>query len=210
MKRGVGVAIFVAFAISVSNCQAVSPASASAPASTKLTHHGTFTVELTKALNSRKLKPGDEVVAILTGGITLPDEVKVPRGSRVIGHIVEAKSRSRSDSESALEITFDKLIGPGNEPMPMVATIRAIAPNPNMTITTGTMGGAYGNRLDAATTASVVNDINPRPIPLLNDESTGVLGLPNLELGPNGTLTSTNHEVKLDSGTRILLDARLP
>jgi hypothetical protein len=42
---------------------------------------------------------------------------------------------------------------------------------------------------------------------MLTEESTGVLGIKNLELSSDGTLTSTNKEIKLDSGTRMLLKA---
>jgi hypothetical protein len=213
MKKSIGIAIFAALTISVSVAQAVSPAPIAQPATVssaaKFNHHGTFTVELTKALDSRKLKSGDQVVAVLTGGITLPDGAKISRGTRVIGHITEVKSRSNGDSESALQMTFDKFIVTGGEAIPMQATIRALAPNPNANLITGSMGDAYGNNLADATTHSAANSLTPQPIPLLNDESTGVLGLKDLQLGANGTVTSINKQVKLDSGTRLLLDARL-
>lgn len=212
MKSCIAVTIFVALVTLVSFGQAASVAAAQptmAAAAARSARHGTFTVELTKSLDSRKLKQGDTIVAILTGGITLPDEVKIPRGAQVIGHIVEAKSRSKQDPKSSLQMTFDKLIGPGNRAIPILTTVRALAPNPNANLTTGTMADAYGINLADVTTRSVVNTLTPPPIPLLNDESTGVLGFSDLQLGPNGTLVSTGKDVKLDRGTRILLNVMM-
>lgn len=50
---------------------------------------------------------------------------------------------------------------------------------------------------------------NRGAVPLLTSQSTGVLGLHNLELDKNSILTSTGKEVKLDSGIQILIRAEV-
>lgn len=92
---------------------------------------------LSKPVDSRKAKPGDEVMATLAveargaGGVTLP------RGTKLIGHVTEAQpsaQRSRAagaiataGAESRLGIAFDKAILEDGREVPIVATIEAIA-----------------------------------------------------------------------------------
>ncbi len=181
----------------------------SAQHSANAAHHGTFTVELLKPLDSRKLKQGDPVEAKLTGGITLPSGAQVPRGARVIGHITEARARSKSDSESALGISFDKIVWSGNESLAIQGTLQAVAPNPNGDITTGGSAVDYGNSLKMETTNnSSAPNMQSSPVPLLNDDSTGVLGFKNMKLA-DGVITSTGKDLKLDSGTRMLLNVTM-
>src|SRR5271165_5704032 len=99
MKQLLAVTLFVGLAVSLST--AVWADSGQSTATTSASGgHGTFSVELAKALDSKKLKEGDEVQAKLTGSITLPSGATVPRGTMLIGHVTEAKARSKNDSES--------------------------------------------------------------------------------------------------------------
>jgi hypothetical protein len=169
--------------------------------------HGAFTVELTKDLNSKKLKEGDPVEAKLTGSITLPNGSVVPRGARVTGHVTQAKARSNHDSDSALGIVFDKIAWSGNEGTSVKGVVEAAAPNPNAQ--TGDAGLADGyNNLKDVTTKSVAAPPPSQQVPVLNSDSKGVLGMKNLQLN-DSVFTSSGKEVKLDSGTRMLLDVSM-
>jgi hypothetical protein len=211
MKRGIGIAIFAALMTAVSFCQSAthtpSGQPAKAPAAGTLKHHGTFTVELLKALDSRKLKSGDIVETKLAGGITLPDGSTVPGGAKVMGHITEVRARSKSESGSSLGISFDKIATPGGD-VPIQGLIQAVAPNPNEDLTTGGPVD-YGVDEEKATTVAAAPYTGHGPAPLLDETSHGVLGIRNLHLDANGVLTSTGKEVKLDSGTRILLNVMM-
>jgi hypothetical protein len=149
------------------------------------------------------------VEAKLTGSITLPSGATVPRGTKVLGHVTEAKARSKSNAESVLGIVFDQIIQPGGGETKIKGVIRAVAPNPNVATPPGTIRDLYGVDLAAATTASVATTLNAPSVPLLNEQSTGVLGISSLQLGPGGVLTSSGKEVKLDSGTRMLLNVTI-
>lgn len=169
--------------------------------------HGTFTVELTKSLDSKKAKVGDAVEAKLIAGITLPNGTMVPRGTKVVGHVTEAKARSKSDSESSLGIVFDKFVRSGGEDTPVSGVIQAVAPNPDEELSTG--GGVGYTDLKQATTAGAAPDTRKGPTPILNDQSQGVLGMKGMQLGPQGVITSSGKDVKLDSGSRILVSATM-
>lgn len=187
--------------------QAAMQSSAAQSAAPTGKSHGTFTVELVKALDSKKLKEGDEVEAKLTGGITLPNGTEVARGTKLIGHVTEAKARSKGGSESTLGIVFDKIVRAPGEEAPIKGVLQAVAPNPNQELTTG--GPMEYGDLKQATVAPGASDTRKGPTPILNDASVGVLGIKGMQLGPDGVLTSSGKEVKLDSGTRILLNVTM-
>ena len=164
---------------------------------------GTFTVELTKTLDSKKVKEGDLVEAKLTGGITFPNGTIAARGAKVIGHVTQAKARSRNDSESALEISFDKVTSAGGEETSISGTVLAAAPSPDIQTGSGGLADGYSGLAEMTTRNTSIGP-SGQSTPLLNDQSRGVLGINNLKLA-DGVFTSTAKQVKLDSGTRILL-----
>ena len=170
--------------------------------------HGTFTVELTKPLDSKKLKEGDPVEAKLTGGITLPNGTPVARGTRLVGHVTAATARSKGGSESTLGIVFDKIARSGGEDTPISGVIQAVAPNPNEDVSTGA-GVGYTDLKQATTAGGGASSTSRGPMPILNDQSQGVLGMKGMQLGPQGVITSGGKEVKLDTGTRILLNVTM-
>ncbi len=201
-------AVVIALALLTPNSSAAAQsAAASAKVSTK-NSHGTFTVELVKGLDSRKLKEGDAVEAKLTGGITLPDGTVVPRGTSIVGHVTQASARAKHDSESALGISFDRIASPGGGKTLIKGVVLAAAPNPEPTGSPDATGNIY-TRLDSATEASVVDTQTSRPVPLLSDKSRGVLGIEDLNLRPDGVFTSGGKEVKLNTGIRLLLSVTL-
>lgn len=206
MKQFLAVTLFLGLAVwSTSALANNGQSAATQSAAAGQAHAGVFSVELVKPLDSKKLKEGDEVQAKLTGSITLPNGVTVPRGAVVIGHVTEAKARSKSDAESALGISFDKIVVGRGEDAPIKGVLQAVAPNPNGDVTTG--GGAvdYGTSLRMSTTNNGGAGENHSSIPVLTDQSTGVLGFKNMTL-KDGIVTSTDKEVKFNSGTRFMLN----
>ncbi|MGB8889295.1 MAG: hypothetical protein WCC87_21400 [Candidatus Korobacteraceae bacterium] len=214
MKRWLISTLFVGLAVSV--CLGLGPrpvavssqamTQSSAKQSTTNSHEvaGLFIIELTKSIDSKKLKPGEEVDAKLLSDVHASDNITFPRGTKVVGHVTQSKARSKGDPESALAISFDQISRAGGDTA-IRSVIQAVGPNPDAGVDTG--GGVGYGDLKAATAAPPAPSSSPRSVPLLTEESTGVLGIKNLELGSDGTLTSTNKEIKLDSGTRILLKA---
>jgi len=172
-------------------------------------HHGTFTVELLKPLDSKKLKQGDPVEAKLTGSITLPSGAQVPAGTKLVGHVTQASARGKGESESSLGFVFDQIARPGGEDTPIKGVLQAVAPNPNSDVTTGNNGVDYGNTLRSAMAPAGANGGDVSHPPLLTEDSTGVLGFKNMKMDSNGVLTSTAKELKLDAGTRLLLNVTL-
>ena len=200
--------LLVVFCVAAANAQTASQPQL-AQKSASAGHHGTFAVELVKPLDSKKLKQGDPVEAKLVGGITLPSGSQVPAGTMLVGHVTQASARSKSDSESSLGFVFDKIARPGGEDTMIAGKLQAVAPNPNSDITSGNTGVDYGNTMRSAMAPAGATGGDHTTPPLLTEDSTGVLGFKNMKMGPDGVLTSPNKELKLDAGTRLLLNVTM-
>jgi hypothetical protein len=207
--------VVLAVLLSASLCVAQSTAPATAADSVK--GHGIMPVELTKSLDSKKLKEGDPVTGRIAADLRMKDGTAIPRGSKVTGHVTEAKARSKGDPQSALGIVFDKISLPGGKDLAIKGELQAVAPNPNATSDTssgvnypgmmaGHEGGSAGTSPPPMSSAPTSQQSGH---PLLNAQSKGVIGFHNLELGENSVLLSTGKNVSLDSGTQMMVQVEI-
>jgi hypothetical protein len=90
-------------------------------------------VELTKTVDAKKAKTGDEVVAKVAQDMkTSTGEVLLPKDTKVIGHVTEAQARSKEQKESQLGIAFDHAVmKSGDVQLPM--SIQAVIAPPSNT-----------------------------------------------------------------------------
>jgi hypothetical protein len=82
---------------------------------------------LTKPVDCKKNKPGDTVTGKTTENTKSDGEVVIPKGSKLVGHVTEAKARGKGESESSLGIVFDKAILKNGQEVPLNANIQALA-----------------------------------------------------------------------------------
>ena len=197
-------------------------------------------VQLTKTVDAKKAKTGDEVVAKVTQDMkTSTGEVLVPKDTKVFGKVTEAQPRSKEQKESQLAIAFDHavtkdgsnlqlpmsiqaIIGPQNNQAAEGGNDQGAAPAPS-----GTPSVAGGGRSPMAggstqppsatpsAEAGAPPSDNPQTAhggrPPINAQTTGVIGLSNINLSPNSNatlgsvVTSEKNNVKLESGTVLLL-----
>ena len=229
--------------------QGVSAANSATTGSSELS--GTDLVaELNKAVNSKKARLGDPVKATLTQDVIAHGKVVIRRGSKLLGHVTEAKGRSKEDAESRLGLVFDKALLKGGEELNFTALVRAMAPpvrygavdrpdmmappvmgamNPQqgaqplssgmgpsapMNRSGGSISTASTTQNQAARAAEYSNAVfNPLASEggVMGGGSRGVFGMPGIKLGPAGrgqsatVISSINHDVKLDSGTQLVI-----
>lgn len=209
MKRTRVVVVALLFALAISIPAGAQDASA--PADTNL--HGVIPAILPKALSSKNLKEGDPVVAKTAITMKFPSGLEVPKGSDIVGHVTQAKARSKGDSESSLGIVFDKIDVPGGKSLDMKGVMQAVGPNPSGDSgpdTSSMMGGNSMNAGNGSTAAAGTGiglqgeKANPK---MLNPKSTGVVGIKNLQLN-DSVLNSSGKEVKLDAGSQIMIHAQ--
>ena len=67
-------------------------------------------VELSKRLNSQKLKVGDKVKAEVSQDVVSHGKVIIPVETKLIGHVTEVSARDSGHPESRLGIMFDRIL----------------------------------------------------------------------------------------------------
>jgi len=67
-------------------------------------------VLLTKTIDAKKVKKGDEVVAKVTQEKTTSGEVLVPKDTKVLGRVTKAQARNKEQKESEVAIAFDSAV----------------------------------------------------------------------------------------------------
>jgi hypothetical protein len=159
---------------------------------------------LAASIDSKKKRPGEEVVVKTIGDVRLSDGTVIPRGAKVIGHVTEAKARAGGDPQSSLGITFDKVEVKDGKTLTISAVIRAVGP-PNESQGGGGVEYAGLSQTVAHTSAGT----NWGATQGLNGDSVGVVGIKGLDLSSDGVLKSGDKTVKLDSGSQVILKAQV-
>ena len=198
-------------------------------------------VQLTKTVDAKKAKTGDEVVAKVTQDMkTSTGEVLVAKDTKVFGKVTEAQPRSKEQKESQLAIAFDHAVTKDGSNLQLPMSIQAIIgqqnnqaaeggndqsapPAPSGGAPSAAGGGrspmAGGSTPPPSATPSAEAGAPPSDNaqaanggrPPINAQTTGVIGLSNVNLSPNSNatqgsvVTSEKNNVKLESGTVLLL-----
>ena len=119
----------------------------------QLTSGSTFQAELVKPVDARKSKPSDEVVAKTTQDVKSDGQVIIPKGSRLIGKVTEAKAAGNGQSDSQVGIAFDHAVLKDGRQVPIAVGIQAIsnsqaeaaaAAADDSMMTSGNVGGMAG------------------------------------------------------------------
>jgi hypothetical protein len=190
-------------------------------------------VKLTKTVDARKAKPGDQVIVTVTQDLkTNSGEVIVPKDTKIVGHVTEAQARTKEQKESELGIAFDDAMATHGE-LKQLMSIQAIIAPPDDDSGNGGGNAQGGPVTGGGTTTSPMSGRSPlsgaappRPLstsgtdaqaagnarPPINGNTQGVIGMPGLKLEANtqnatlgSVVSSGKGSVKLESGTLMLL-----
>ena len=102
-------------------------AAARASAAPRLASGSVIPVELTKSVDAKKVKAGDEVVAKVTQDLrNNAGTVVVAKDTKVVGHVTEAQARNKEQKESEVAIAFDHMIPQNGESVEMPMSIQAV------------------------------------------------------------------------------------
>lgn len=121
----------------------------SASANTALTNGSTIQAVLTKPVDTRRSNEGDKVFAKTTSDVKSDGKVVLPKGTKLVGHVTEAKMSTKDSAESRLGIMFDRAMTRDGQEIPMHTMIQAVSStqltaseiNDSMMSQSGTMGG---------------------------------------------------------------------
>ena len=97
--------------------------------------------ELSKTLDSKKAKPGDEVAARTTREAQIDEKTKLPKNTVLVGRVVEAQARANNDPASRLVLVFEKVVLKSGQQVPIRAAVQAVkAP-----VSAASLGDAFGS-----------------------------------------------------------------
>jgi hypothetical protein len=99
----------------------------SEPAGAKLPSGATINVELKDTLDSKKLKTGDPVKLKTTETFKANEQVVLPKGTQILGHVTQASVKEKGQNTSSLGIVLDKAVLKDGQELPLNATIQAMA-----------------------------------------------------------------------------------
>ena len=100
---------------------------ANASGSGQLASGTMINAELVKPVDARKNKPGDSITAKTTQDVKSNGHVVIPKGSRIVGHVTEAKARAKGESQSSLGIVFDHAVLKNGQEVPLNTSLQAVA-----------------------------------------------------------------------------------
>ncbi len=88
----------------------------------------TFLATLSRPVDTKKAKEGDQVTARIGQDVLAQGETIIPRGSRLFGHVTVAKPRSKGENQSELGIAWDRVTLKDGRELPLHAVLQAVAP----------------------------------------------------------------------------------
>jgi len=82
--------------------------------------------ELVKSLDAKKAKAADQIEARVTMDVLSHGVIVIPRGTKIIGHVADARARTKEVPESMVEIVFDRIVLKNGLEVPVKATVQAV------------------------------------------------------------------------------------
>jgi hypothetical protein len=118
---------------SVNGNAAGSAAATTDHASANLAQGAELNATLTKPVDARSAKPGDEVTAIVNEDVKSNGQVAIRKGSKLVGHVTTAqplkseKGAAEGAANSQLGVVFDRAVLKDGREVPLNATVQALA-----------------------------------------------------------------------------------
>jgi hypothetical protein len=106
-----------------------------------------ITAELTKRIDSKKARVGDEVNAKTTVEAKLPDGTDIPKGTKLVGNVVDVKAKSKEQKDSHLVLALNRAVLKDGHEMPIRSAVTsmtapAMSASADMPAGGGSVGGA--------------------------------------------------------------------
>ena len=224
--------------------QATQASPAQTNSSPRIAPGSVIPVQLTKTIDAKRAKTGDQVTAKVTQDMrAVNGQILVAKDTKVVGHVTEAQARSKEQSQSQVGIAFDHVVTKQGDEESLPMSIQAIIAPASLSSSNANGGGDNGSS-GADRSAGGMTPGNasgrsagmgigvpqqaPSSMPAGSGEASaqaagtnahqpitgntqGVVGISNLTLSTTSTtpqgslLVSDKNNVKLDSGTLILL-----
>lgn len=189
--------------------------------------------ELTKRIDVKKAKVGDEVDVKTTSNAKLPDGTDLPKGTKLIGKVTDVHAKSNTDKTSHLAFDLDRAVTKDGHEVPVHAAVTSVLAPAEPAESTYAPGGGAGGGAAAgggAGTSGSSGGIAPAPasasVPVTSSseqpastaqvargpqDQVPVANMPGVVLTSSdgvssaGSLDAANQNFSLDSGTKMTL-----
>jgi hypothetical protein len=84
------------------------------------------TAELMKVLDSKHAKVGDEVNAKTTNEAKLPDGTALPRGTKLVGNVVDVTAKSKQEKNARIVISLDRAVLKDGKQVPIRSSVTSV------------------------------------------------------------------------------------
>jgi len=103
------------------------------------------TAELTKGIDSKKARVGDEINARTTSEAKLPDGTEIPKGTKLVGNVVDVKAKSKGQNDSHLVLALNRAVLKDGHEMPIRTAVTSMtAPAASASFDMPAGGGSVG------------------------------------------------------------------
>jgi hypothetical protein len=181
----------------------------------------TICVDIPRALDAKKLKAGDEIVARVTQDLVYEGKVIVPHEAKVFGKVSDLKVGEKDDPETRLLLTFEKIVTKdGREfQFEFPAFVQALAPERRAAASSTNIDNLpvkaeLGNATDRVSVMPILlGDKNSVTYGVIIPTAQGVFGLNGLKLSdtPKGVyIVAPKGNIKLEYGAQLVLRVASP
>jgi hypothetical protein len=187
------------------------------------------TAELTKGVDTKRAKVGDELNAKTTTEAKLPDGTVIPKGTKLTGNVVEVAAKSKEQQNSHLVISLNRAVMKDGHDMPIHAAVTSVtAPMSTQMADMPMSSGGSAPASDGASNAGGGSTPSSTPMPTSStapqpdsvaggmlknaNDHVPVGNLPNVVLSaPNtpqsaGVLDGVGNNISLQSGTKLTVN----
>lgn len=184
---------------------------------TRIAAGSVIPVQLTKTVDAKKAKAGEEVDVKVTEDMkTRNGEILIPKDTRIVGHVTQVQARNKEQHESQLGITFDRAVMKDGDSLTLPASIQAVIAPPTQNpdnanadgggtaapaYAPGSAGGRPGmagepqqqvpssSPAGADQSANTAANSKSKPMPAITSSTQGVIGISNYKLSTPGDVT---------------------
>lgn len=190
---------------------------------------------LTKSIETKTAKAGDELVLRSISDLSVDGEIVISRGSQLTGRLVEVVLRDKENPDTLLAFSVEKAVLKNGAEIPLQAIVAALAAPRKESLATdptfgmlhsnepkmvggaqsaassGSLGASSKSSANAAVaTANLIGKLDQPTI--LDADSQGAVDIEGLKITwrllappPVTVISSRSKNLKLDSGTQVLL-----
>ena len=191
----------------------------------------TIYAELTKAIDVKKAKAGDAIVAHVTLPVLLRGKIAIQNDAKIMGHVTEAVALPGTDGRSRLGVLFDRVTLKDGTKAGVALTVQAVGwhASKGSGDDAGQLGEAElhtplshpptspgvhmqsGQTGQGGTHGTAGEETSPMVRPTLDAGSHGAIGMPDVKLieskdaGQGSVIESEKRNVRLESETELVL-----